>query len=498
MLHAPVLPIVKKRRRPAETHPQGPHEVRYRDVTIYLVEKKMGSSRRSFLTHLAKTKGFQVADNLSDEVTHVVAEDNPAGELWEWLRGRGLSNLPTMRVLDITWFTESMGAGRPVSVETRHCIQSCSLVKPCLPTAPKWIVSQYACQRRTTMTNHNKIFTDAFEILAEHSELNENEGPCLAFMRATSVLKSLPAAVRCLSDLEGVPCLGDQTRAVMEEILESGSSSKVETVLNDDRYRTLKLFTSVFGVGPKTAERWYRKGHRTFEEVHADQSLNLNKMQTAGFLYYEDISRAVSKAEADAMGRIVEDIVHSIAPDAIVALTGGFRRGKEFGHDVDFLLTTPENGKEAGLLIQVIDELKYQELLLYCDHQESTFDVSKLPSRKFEAMDHFQKCFLIVRLQDELVEGGVRREAGDHRRWRAIRVDLVAPPFANYAFALLGWTGSRFERDLRRFSHHERNMLLDNHALFDKTKKTFLTAKTEEDIFAHLGLEFIEPWERNA
>lgn len=57
---------------------------------------------------------------------------------------------------------------------------------------------------------------DAFDILAENAEFCEIEGPCLAFMRASSVLKSLPGAVRCPADLRGVPCLGDQTRAVIE------------------------------------------------------------------------------------------------------------------------------------------------------------------------------------------------------------------------------------------------------------------------------------------
>ncbi|XP_035256811.1 DNA nucleotidylexotransferase [Anguilla anguilla] len=500
MLHAPVCPLPRKRRRPLALHPSGPHEVRFQEVTVYLVERKMGFSRRSFLTSLARTKGFRVADNLSDEVTHVVAEKNSGEELWAWLRERGLRDLTNLLVLDITWFTESMAAGWPVTVESRHCIQEKHpLVKPCLPTAPLWTVSQYACQRRTTMENHNKIFTDAFDILAENAEFCEMDGPCLAFMRAASVLKSLPGAVGHLADLRGVPCLGDQTRAVIEEILESGISSKVRDILSDDRYQTLKLFTSVFGVGPKTAEKWYRKGFRTFPDILTDQGVQLNRMQKAGFLYYDDISKSMSKAEAEAVGRMVEDTVRSVVPDAIVALTGGFRREKEFGHDADFLITTPQSGKEEGLLSRVVDKLKYQDNLLFCEHQESTYDKGKLPCQRFEAMDHFQKCFLIVRLRDELVGGEARRGVGHPRGWTAVRVDLVAPPVDCYAFALLGWTGSRqFERDLRRFATRERKMLLDNHGLYDKTKKVYLTAETEEDIFALLGLEFIEPRQRNA
>ncbi|KAK6328858.1 hypothetical protein J4Q44_G00008360 [Coregonus suidteri] len=317
---------------------------------------------------------------------------------------------------------------------------------------------------------------DVMEELAESSEFNESKGPCLAFRQAASVLKSLPSAVRCLGAIQGLPWLGEHTKAVMEEILTFGRSFKVEEIRCDERYQALKLFTSVFGVGPKTAEKWYRRGLRSLKEILTEPNIQLNRMQRAGFLYYSDISKAVSKAEAEALGCIIEETVHWIAPDAVLALTGGFRRGKEYGHDVDFLLTVPEMGKEEGLLLHVIDRLRDQGILLYCDHQGSTFDVSKLPSCRFEDMDHFQKCFLILRLEEGQVEGerGLQRDPGDSRGWRAVRVDLVAPPVDRYAFALLGWTGSKqFGRDLRTFARKERQMLLDNHALYDKTKRNY-------------------------
>ncbi|GLD70128.1 DNA nucleotidylexotransferase isoform X1 [Lates japonicus] len=87
--------------------------------------------------------------------------------------------------------------------------------------------------------------------------------------------------------------------------------------------------------------------------------------------------------------------------------------------------------------------LSFQGILLYSDYQASTFDITKLPSYRFEAMDHFAKCFLILRLEGSKVEGGLNSAEEDRRGWRAVRVDLVLPPMDRYAFALLGWTGSR-------------------------------------------------------
>ncbi|CAG10151.1 unnamed protein product, partial [Tetraodon nigroviridis] len=130
------------------------------NVRLYLVEMKMGHSRRSFLTQLARSKGFMVEDDLSDSVTHVVSENSQASVLWAWLKDSGPANLPSMHVVNITWFTDSMKERRPVAVETRHLIQD---TLPMLPEGRKVVavatVSQYACQRRTTTTNHNAVFT---------------------------------------------------------------------------------------------------------------------------------------------------------------------------------------------------------------------------------------------------------------------------------------------------------------------------------------------------
>lgn len=93
------------------------------------------------------------------------------------------------------------------------------------------------------------------------------------------------------------------------------------------------------------------------------------------------------------------------------------------------------------MLLHRIYCLTFQGILLYSDFQESTFEFSRLPCQRFEAMDHFQKCFLIVKLKKDQVVGQ-QAEQRCGKDWKAVRVDLVAPPAECYAFALLGWSGS--------------------------------------------------------
>ncbi|KAI4557959.1 hypothetical protein MJG53_018712 [Ovis ammon polii x Ovis aries] len=373
----------------------------------------MGTTRRNFLMELARRKGFRVENELSDSVTHIVAENNSGSEVLEWLQVR----------------TDYSATPNPGFQK----------------------ISQYACQRKTTLNNYNHIFTDAFEILAENSEFKENEVSYVTFMRAASVLKSLPFTIISMRDTEGIPCLGDKVKCIIEEIIEDGESSEVKAVLNDERYQSFKLFTSVFGVGLKTSEKWFRMGFRSLNKIMSDKTLKFTKMQKAGFLYYEDLVSCVTRAEAEAVGVLVKEAVWAFLPDAFVTMTGGFR-----SHQAAILLVTKQRDGQG--------------LLLYYDLVESTFEKFKLPSRQVDTLDHFQKCFLILKLHHQRVDSGKSNQQ-EGKTWKAIRVDLVMCPYENHAFALLGWTGSRqFERDIRRYATHERKMMLDNHALYDKTK----------------------------
>ncbi|NXL10177.1 TDT nucleotidylexotransferase, partial [Mesembrinibis cayennensis] len=454
------------------------YEIKFNKFVIFIMQRKMGMTRRTFLMELARRKGFRVESELSDSVTHIVAENNSYPEVLDWLRGQAVGDSSRFELLDISWFTACMEAGRPVDSEMKYRLmeqdQSPPLNTP-ESEVPSFIaskVSQYSCQRKTTLNNYNKTFTDAFEIMAENYEFKENEIFCLEFLRAASVLKFLPFPVTRMKDIQGLPCMGDRVRDVIEEIIEEGESSRAKEVLNDERYKSFKQFTSVFGVGVKTSEKWYRMGLRTLEEVKADKTLKLSKMQRAGFLYYEDLVSCVSKAEADAVSLIVKNTVCTFLPDALVTITGGFRRGKKIGHDIDFLITNPGPRED--------DELLHKGLLLYCDIIESTFVKDQLPSRKVDAMDNFQKCFAILKLYQPRVDKNSYNtsknfDMAEVKDWKAIRVDLVITPFEQYAYALLGWTGSRqFGRDLRRYATHERKMILDNHALYDRRKVLFI------------------------
>ncbi|XP_036605167.1 DNA-directed DNA/RNA polymerase mu [Trichosurus vulpecula] len=506
---APVPP--KRRRGPGRGEEAGagraaapsPAPPRFPGVTIYLAEQHMGRSRRAFLTELARAKGFRVDQAYSPEVTHVVMEGSSAAEASDWLdHVLGASgSLPKPLLLNISWFIECMRQGKPVPVEGRHCLE---VPLPTRSQADPDSVPAYACQRHTPLAHHNLCFTEALETLAEAAGFEGSQGRFLAFQRAASVLKALPGPITNMSQLQGLPCFGEHSSRIVQELLEHGVSSEVEGIKQSERYQTMKLFTQIFGVGVKTADRWYREGLRTLDDLQA-QPRKLNRQQEAGIRHFEDLSSPVWRHEADAIQQVVEEAIRQVLPGATVTLTGGFRRGKLQGHDVDFLITHPVEGQEAGLIPKVMGHLESQGLVLYQHTQSNHYqDLKDLDHKASQntAMDAYEKCFCVLWLPKPPTSFHLETGEGPKepsRDGKAVRVDLVVSPISQFAFALLGWTGSQhFERELRRFSQAEKNLLLNSHGLYDPEKKESLPAASEEDIFTHLGLEYIAPEQRNA
>ncbi|XP_053257569.1 DNA-directed DNA/RNA polymerase mu isoform X4 [Podarcis raffonei] len=447
----------KKKQRLRLPSPPAPlaHPVRFPKVVLCLVEKRMGATRKAFLTTLARQRGFLVEDANSDRVTHVVSEGNSGDEVVEWLLKKGSRGIDVLGgcpvLLNTSWFTESMSAGRPAEIEPRHRLQVAAHAET---LEARCQVPVYACQRRTLLAHRNQTLT---------------------------------------------------------EVLEDGASAEVERVKHSERYQAMKVFTKIFGVGVKTASRWYQEGLRTLADLQAHRA-KLSKEQEVGLLHYDDLNTPVERSDAEAISQVVRDAVRQCLPGASVTLAGGFRRGKQTGHDVDLLLTHPTEGQEVGLLKKVISWLDKQGFLLYHSSRRNTFQALEDPelgsNSSASTMDHFERCLSIFCLH---FPGGVQIGAGAQKPggavtgsgvssfWKAVRVDLVVTPFSQFPFALLGWTGSKnFERDLRRYSKHEKKMALSNHALYHLEQKTFLTAASEEEISQHLDLEYVPPEERNS
>ena len=177
-----------------------------------------------------------------------------------------------------------------------------------------------------------------------------------------------------------------------------------------------------------------------------------------------------------------------------------FHRGKESGHDVDLLLSHPEEGKEPGLLARLLSRLHNMGLVLYGNHENSTFTESvlrtdsKLHGLKGQ-LDHFEKWIGVLKVDksfrkkdNDCCEVSTSNEGHFSSRetswkakneefsWNARRVDLIVVPHSQYYYALVGWIGSKhFNRSLRLYAQRELNMKLSSHGLYDNNTVSWIS-----------------------
>lgn len=116
-------------------------------------------------------------------------------------------------------------------------------------------------------------------------------------------------------------------------------------------------------------------------------------------------------------------------------------------------------------------KLSLQGLLLYQKTTRNSYlESDDGPAQPSSNMDRFERCFSIFKLdtregrratETSEESGGEASDAPEShpasgsqavshsqqnqgaKLWRAVRVDLVVSPISQFAFALLGWTGSK-------------------------------------------------------
>ncbi|XP_071510976.1 DNA nucleotidylexotransferase-like [Diadema antillarum] len=565
----------RKRRKFSHHEDKEKHEVKFPEVVIFIINARIQRVRLEHLRRLARKKGFVIALELGENVTHVVTEldtkDHVISIMQRIVRNQRnfsfdvLAFAKKVHILSLKWFTACMEEERPVDIIDKYTLPDRIVIDPNADEAGgpdgKWVKRRnrrFACQRSTPLNHPNKIFTDALEVLEKAAEFQMTESSYsrgLAFRKASAALKALPEEVKTQRDLENLYDIRANSHCmqVILDILDHGHSAEVDGILQSEWFQTMSLFIGVFGCGNVTAGRWCQMGLKTLADVKRSYMLNLTKSQIKGIEYYDELNAPVTRDEADRIHAIVSDIVTAIRPGSTVDITGGFKRGKSTGHDLDLLISHPEERQEEGILPALIQALNKRDLLEYTDIHRNSFashHIQQGSDAKKNVLDHFERCFSIFRLPVEVQAGGEAessstdatmatssdadaaaataavpdsngmegspgavasggspgvhectaavRKVDNGRNWVAKRVDFVIAPVSQYPFALFGWTGSRmFNRSIRDYANKVMNMNLSNHGLFDKTNNCALSATSVEDIFKLLKLDYLKPEERN-
>ncbi|XP_075697146.1 DNA polymerase lambda [Rhinoderma darwinii] len=336
--------------------------------------------------------------------------------------------------------------------------------------AGKWVCAHSS---KSMKENHNKFITDKLEVLAKAYSVQGDRWRSLGYSKAINALKSYHKPVMSAQEAAKIPGIGKKMAEKIDEILDSGHLRKLDHI--SDSVAILEVFSNIWGAGVKTAQNWYQQGFRSLDDIRT--KANMTTQQAIGLKHYEDFLDRMPREEAGKIEEIVRQAAKVINPELVCMACGSYRREKATCGDVDVLVTHPDGQSHKGVFRKLIDSLKLQGFL-----------TDDLVSNEENGN---QKKYM-----------GVCRLPGQRHR----RLDVIVVPYAEFACALLYFTGSaHFNRSMRALAK-TKGMSLSEHSLNKDVVRNGnmkvnagypLPTPTERDVFEILGLPFREPHERD-
>jgi DNA polymerase (family 10) len=288
----------------------------------------------------------------------------------------------------------------------------------------------------------------------------ENPFKIRAYRNAGSAIRDSAAQLADLSreQILGIPGIGKDIGAKIQELLESGVSRYHQTLLEEFPPTILDLL-GLQGVGPKTVALLYRSlGIRTLEDLESAAALGkLRGVKGMGPRKEALILKAIEErrrfagrhllADADEVAAAVVAHLRTRAPEAEIEVVGSLRRGCETCGDLDILASG--GGPEL-----MEDFCRYHLVERVLAHGETKSSV--------------------------LFRGG-------------LQADLRLVARDSRGAALQYFTGSKAHNIALRDRAVDRGFKLNEYGLFDLTTEGRVAGDTEEGIYEALGLAWVPP-----
>ncbi|KAH9944599.1 Nucleotidyltransferase [Amylocystis lapponica] len=389
--------------------------------------------------------------------------------------------------------------------------------------------SRYACQRASPLVCPNEALVAELDVMRRARTLEGEARSALSYQRAVAAVKACPHRITSMKQVEKLPFVGDKISHMIEQFLNTGHMTEAQTLRASERFRTLSLFASIYGIGPTTARRLYALGLRSLADLEVYYGANSRTGQPDGrevieieqssrragghgehggihglrekdegdeglgeswiriaLELREDLSVKIPRPEVEEMGRVVMAELHEIEPGCVNTIVGGYRRGKPESNDVDIVFTHPDPTRVRGLCKRLVRRLHERGMVTHVMHLSGFHSHNPLRTTHWDSLEKALTVFILP--PSSPFSSGTRR-----------RLDLIFAPPEVYWTAVVGWSGSiMFQRDLRQLAKDKHAMKFDSSGITRRYDSKQFFPKTEKEVFDLFGLEWVDPTLRNA
>ena len=311
--------------------------------------------------------------------------------------------------------------------------------------------------------NHQSI--QAFEDLANIYSKKGDWTRYKTYQKASEILSLIDYDInlQSLDKISKIKGIGINITNKIKELIETG----VIATLERERLDPIIVLTEIHGIGPKKAQELIEKGILTIQDLK-DSDIKLNDIQKLGLEYYDEISQRIPREEIQKFEFMFNNVFEKYAPTkSKFEIVGSYRRGKSNSGDIDIIITNADNNQNT--LDKILEGLE----------NDKSISIKFLSRGKTKSM-------AIVKIEKD----------GIHRR-----VDFLYTSPQEYPFALLYFTGSKVFNTVVRQKANDLGYTLNEHEISYKQqgvkgKKLEKIFNSEKEILNYLGIEYIEPTER--
>jgi len=307
---------------------------------------------------------------------------------------------------------------------------------------------------------------DAVEAaLFEYSELlsivTDDRFKPRAYEKAARAVGGYPADLdgMGLAEILAIPGVGKSIGEKVEELLRTGSMAGLEE-LRTKIPPGVREMTAIAGLGPKKAMVLYRElGISNVEELrHALDAGQLAGLKGFGARSEENIRRGIQRL-SQTSGRALISAAMDLAEYFLERLAG-----REDVQRIEY----------AGSLRRMAETIGDVDLLAASEDPEAVME-----------------AFTGVGIAERVIAKGDKKTSVMTRK--GLQVDLRIVPLEAWGAAMIYFTGSKAHNIRIREMAVRKGLKLNEYGLFQAKSGTLIVAKTEEEVYAKLGLPWIPP-----
>lgn len=281
-----------------------------------------------------------------------------------------------------------------------------------------------------------------------------NPHRAIAYNKAASTISKLDYRVETEEQARSLRGIGASIGQAIEMFVLYNSKVKLDDLKSQlhQSFPVINLFLGIYGVGIVKAWNLYNAGYLTIEDIPDEE---LTPAQRIGREYYIELNTRMPRETVSLMYERINQSISDYVEH--IDLVGSYRRGASSSGDIDILLVPKNTG--VGLK-DVVQKLTDEGLLLH-----------------------------------NLALGKTKYAGVTANPVRRIDIRLVERD--QYPCALMYFTGSKDFNVYTRVRAKSMYMKLSEYYLTYEYDDTHASVRDEEDIFAALDMEYIDPIDRN-